>query len=61
MAKNVIQHEIKLQKSVVIILVLLVVGLFANAYGPIFGVKDAMAENLSGILSINHSGAVTVY
>ena len=37
MAKNVIQHEIKLQKSVIFILVLLVVGLFANAYGPIFG------------------------
>ena len=63
MSKRVVQHEIKLQKSVIVILMLLVIGLFANAHGPGLGMKDAMAEYLSGDIRINHnlSGAITVY
>ena len=48
MDKQIIQHEIKLPKALMIILVLLVIGLFANVYGPMFVVKDALAELYSG-------------
>lgn len=48
MAKQIIQHQIKLPKSLMIILVLLIIGLFANVYGPMFVVKDALAELYSG-------------
>ena len=62
MNKRIIQHEIKLQKSVVFILALIVAGLFANAYGPVPGVKDAMAELFNGstlYLNIHHQGNIS--
>ena len=43
-----IQHEIKLEKSVKVILGILAVGLLVNAFNPQdFGIKEALAE-LSG-------------
>ena len=54
MTKRVVEHEIKLQKSVKIIL-----GVLLNAFAPVFDVRDAFAElgygdtinmSLSGII-----------
>jgi hypothetical protein len=53
--KKTIKHEIKLQKSVIIILGILAVGVFANA----FSVKDAMAELYDGArIYVHHSGSI---
>lgn len=47
MTKRVIEHEIKLEKSVKLILAVLAFGLLAHLFAPAFSVKDALAE-LSG-------------
>ena len=39
-----ITHEVKLQKSVIIILAVLAVGVMANAFAPAFSIKEAMAQ-----------------
>ena len=39
-----ITHEVKLQKSVIIILAVLAIGVMANAFAPAFSIKDAMAQ-----------------
>ena len=44
MSNRTIKHEIKLQKSVIIILGVLAVGVFVNAFAPAFSVKDAIAD-----------------
>ena len=44
MNERVIRHEIKLQKSVIFILALLAVGVFALAFQPLFSAKNALAE-----------------
>ena len=56
MTNRTIKHEIKLQKSVIIILGVLAIGVFANAFAPAFSIKDALAENISGSLSIYCTG-----
>ena len=43
MTKRVIEHEIKLQKSVIVILAVLAIGVCANALAPAFDVKEALA------------------
>jgi len=58
MTKRVIEHEIKLQKSVIVILAVLAIGVCANAFAPVFGVKDALAQSLGGMISLNHSGYI---
>lgn len=52
MINRVIQHEVKLEKSVKIILAVLAIGVCANAFAPTFGIKEALAE-LSGGESFN--------
>ena len=61
MTKRVIEHEIKLQKSVIVILGILAIGVFANAFSPAFSVKEALAESLGGSFDLNlsHSGYIT--
>ncbi len=44
MSDRKITHEVKLQKSVIIILAVLAVGVMANAFAPAFNVKDALAQ-----------------
>ena len=44
MTNRTIKHEVKLQKSVIIILGILAVGVFANAFAPTFSIKDAQAR-----------------
>ena len=48
MTNKTIKHEIKLQKSVIVILGILAIGAFANAFTPTFGSKEALAEILGG-------------
>ena len=54
MSNRKITHEVKLQKSVIIILGVLAVGVMANAFAPAFNVKDALAESLSGNIMVKH-------
>ena len=59
MTNRTIKHEIKLQKSVVVILGILAIGVCANAFAPAFSIKEAMAELYSGsTLRIVHSGSI---
>tara|TARA_B100000315_G_C14057978_1_gene354897 strand:+ start:112 stop:363 length:252 start_codon:yes stop_codon:yes gene_type:complete len=44
MTARVVEHKIKLEKSVKIILAVLAVGVFLNAFAPVFDVKDAFAR-----------------
>ena len=56
-----ITHEVKLQKSVIIILAVLAVGVMANAFAPAFSIKDAMAQlsnNAQLYINIKHEGYI---
>ena len=44
MTKRVVEHEIKLEKSVKIILGVLAFGVFLNAFAPVFDVTKAFAD-----------------
>ena len=48
MTQRTVKHEIKLQKSVVIILAIFAVGVFLNAVIPTMTVKDAFANSNLG-------------
>ena len=43
MTKRVVEHKIKLEKSVIIILGVLAFGVFLNAFAPVFDVRKAFA------------------
>ncbi len=43
MSNRTIKHEIKLQPSVIVILGLLALGVCANAFAPVFSVKEVSA------------------
>ena len=43
MTKRVVEHEIKLEKSVKVILGVLAFGVFLNAFAPAFDVREAFA------------------
>ena len=47
MNKRVVEHKIKLEKSVKIILGVLAFGVFLNAFAPVFDVRDVFA--VSGV------------
>ena len=51
MTEQVIRHEIKLQKSVIVILAVLAIGVCANAFAPTIGIKDALASSMSVFVS----------
>jgi len=44
MSNKTITHEVKLQKSVIVILGVMAFGLCANAFAPALSVKPALAE-----------------
>ena len=44
MQDRVIEHKVKLEKSVKIILAVLAVGVFLNAFAPVFDVRKAFAQ-----------------
>ena len=45
MTKRVVEHEIKLEKSVKVILGVLALGVLLNAFAPAFSVRDAFARS----------------
>jgi hypothetical protein len=45
MKDRVIEHKIKLEKSVKIILGVLAFGVFLNAFAPVFDVRDVFASS----------------
>ena len=59
MSDRKITHEVKLQKSVIIILGVLAVGVMANAFAPAFSIKPALAEMLGGGITIMHQGSIS--
>ena len=62
MSNRTIKHEIKLQKSVIVILGAIAVGVCANAFGPVFSVKDALAQLSYGDkIKVELSGGVRCY
>ena len=64
MSNKTITHEVKLQKSVIIILGVMAFGLCANVFAPALSLKEALAlENYDSISvtidgSLNHSGRI---
>ena len=60
MTNKTITHEVKLQKSVIIILGVMAFALCANVFGPVLSVNQALAETLRGKLEleIHHSGTI---
>ncbi len=59
MRERVVRHEIKFQKSVILILALLAVSVFAMAFTPLFSAKSALAELSSyDTLRVQLSGSV---
>jgi hypothetical protein len=61
MTKRVVEHEIKLEKSVKIILGVLALGVLLNVFAPAFSVREAFAELSSfDTISVNLPGIVTV-
>ena len=55
MSNRTIKHEIKLPKYLIVLLAMLVIGLFANAFAPVFSVKDAYASGYAWTKGISDS------
>ena len=49
MTKRVVEHKIKLEKSVKIILGVLAFGIFLNAFSPVLDVRKAHAQQNRGV------------
>ena len=60
MSNKTITHEVKLQKSVIVILGVMAFGLCANVFAPALSVKDALALSDHSTLYLEHSGSVRV-
>ena len=60
--KRIVTHEIKLEKSTKLILLVMALGILAHAFQFTAPIEDAIAETLSGRLNItlHHSGIITV-
>ena len=60
--KNIVTHEIKLEKSTKLILLIVAIGILAHAFKFTTPIEDVFAETLSGRLnvSLHHSGIVTI-
>ena len=56
MTKRVVEHEIKLEKSVKIILGILAFGVFLNAFAPVFDVRKAFALDSGDHLKVYLTG-----
>ena len=60
--KKIVTHEIKLEKSTKLILLIIAIGVLAHAFQFTTPIEDVFAETLSGRLnvSLHHSGIVTI-
>ena len=56
MTNRVVEHEIKLEKSVKIILGVLALGVLLNAFAPVFDVTKAFAESIDGSIYVYQGG-----
>lgn len=56
---KVIKHEIKLEKSVKIILGVLALGVFLNVFAPVFDVRKAFALDSGDSIRVKVSGSLT--
>jgi hypothetical protein len=62
MSEKKVIHEVKLQKSVVIILGLLAFGVCANVLKPSFSVQNALADfHCDTKIKVTHEGSIRVY
>ena len=62
MTKRVVEHEIKLEKSVKVILGVLALGVLLNAFAPAFDVREAFAQlTHNDNVNVKLSGNVTLY
>ena len=60
MTNRTITHEIKLEKSVKIIIGIFAIGVFLNVFSPLLETKSAIAELSShSKLYISHSGSIS--
>ena len=59
MTKRVVEHEIKLEKSVKIILGVLAFGVFLNAFAPVFDVRKAFALSYGDKIKVSVSGSLS--
>ena len=55
MSNRTVKYEIKLPKYLIVLLAMLVIGLFANAFAPVFSVKDAFASGNAWTKGISDS------
>ena len=60
--KRTVTHEIKLERSTKLILVVIAFGILAHTFQISTPIEDVLAETLSGRLniSLHHSGIVTI-
>ena len=58
--KRTVTHEIKLEKSVKLILVVFAIAVLANAFQFSNPIRDAPAE-IGSSLDINHGGSIWIY
>ena len=57
---------VKLEKSVKLILAVFAIGIVLNAFSSpivneLFGVKEAFAEYISGVITVNLQGGISLY
>jgi len=48
MTKRIVSHEVKFQRSVIMILGVLAFGVCVNAFSSVFNVRDVLANHASG-------------
>ena len=58
MTNKTITHEVKLQKSVIIILGVMAFGLCANVFAPTLSINDAFALGYGDKIYVEHSGRI---
>ena len=59
--EKTVKHEIKLEKSLKVILVVFAIAILANAFQFSNPIKDALADYMSGEVTIRHAGGVVLY
>ena len=60
MNNRTITHEVKLEKSVKIIIGIFAIGVFLNVFSPLLETKTAFAELFDyATLQVSHSGHIT--
>ena len=61
MSNRTITHEIKLEKSVKIIIGIFAIGVFLNVFSPLLETKSAIAQlNNADDLYLKHSGTIRI-